>query len=720
MKNLKQLSAIAMCTIFATMQVSMANIDTGLGSGIGGANIIDAGAGYQGITGKGTSNVGLNFDANSHVKWDTLNINQGEQLNFNAVNGANNLTILNTVNKGMSKIYGQINANDGIGQLIISNPNGVLFDGTKFTTAGDVMVTTKDMSNVNVNSLTDGAYTKYVSNDWQNSNGTADLIQVQIKDSDFSIGKNFNIYAPKIVGTNSKIATGSGLKLVTANGADYLAQNLSIQENKGVTLLRAMDIDGNVEIVNNVGALSVAGTKINGDLKAEVGGLSYIDGIYDSNTGALQQKTIITGDADLTAHGQQLIARDVKVDGNIKMTNDGGAVELRNAKIGKNADLTTKDWQPVNHKKYNHYVHISGDTEVGGDMNISSAQNIHIGNYEVTNNPYDTVKTSNHWEGNLLPGKLTVGGDLKAEVTDGGHIMTTIDTTAKNIDFTAKSHTEGSKVYGGNILSDDKATLTADTYKFKSDGYIGGLKTAGGQTVDNIIVDIMEEYTFIPADIANNHEYMNINGGTISKIETPEKSAGGNYVQTYIKSNNDLLVNGANAGNINLVAPDKKITITGDVKANEINVGGRTGTLQLDFPNRKFTTNYTSIKTGNVVTIKPNEEITYDLTNKPDEGYNSPDFKQTDGTNTTYLVGPGAPTPPGPPTPPDPPTPSDDPTPPDDDNVRVKNWVPEDPMKPMANTPVAYAADLDDDDPSPCRKNVDGSVTVVRAYPMAN
>ena len=67
----------------------------------------------------------------------------------------------------MSKIYGQINADNGIGNLIISNPNGVLFDGAKFTTAGDVMVTTKDMSNVDVNNITGGTYTKFRSNDWQ-------------------------------------------------------------------------------------------------------------------------------------------------------------------------------------------------------------------------------------------------------------------------------------------------------------------------------------------------------------------------------------------------------------------------------------------------------------------------------------------------------------------------------------------------------------------------
>jgi len=723
MKNLKQLSAITLCTLFATMQVTFANIDTGLGAGNGGASIINGGAGYQGITGQGTNNVGLNFNANSHVKWDTLNVNSGETLNFNAVNGAKNLTILNTVQNNMSKIYGNINANSGISQLIISNPNGMLYDGAKFTTAGDVMLTTKDMTNVNVNNLTDGAYTKFTSADWvkAGSNDTQDLIQVQIKDSDFTVGGDFNIYAPKVVGTNSTINANT-LKLTTANGADYLAQGLSLKENKGVTLLTAMDINGDIVITNDVGALSIAGSDIDGDVKANVGGLSYIDGIYNKTTGALEKKTTITGDADFTAHGQQLIARDVEVDGNINMYNDGGAVELRNATVGGDANLKTEGWQPINHEKYNHYVHVSGNTDITGDLNIESSQNIHIGNYEVTNNPYSSTSTTNHWEGNLLPGKLTVGGDIKAKVTDGGHIMTTIDTTAKNIDYTAKSRIDGTKTYGGNILSDNKSVIKANTYKFKSDGYIGGMKTANGQTIDNKIIDTMEEYVFIPADIPTDHDYMNINGGTITKLETPKVSAGGNDVQVYIKSNNDLLVNGANAGIVNIVAPDKKITITGNnVHAKEINVGGRTGTLQLDFPKRDFTTNYTNIKDGVVKTIKPTDVITYDLTNNPSTGYNSPDLKPTNGTNTTYLVGPGFnPVPPGPEPEPTP-GPKPGPKPTDDDNVRVKNWVPEDPMKPLVNTPVAFAADLDDDQiEGPCRKNVDGSVTVVRAYPVNN
>ena len=127
MKNFKRkLSALVMTTLFASMQVSYAAIDTGLGVGNGGAVINNTSGGFVNMTtGNGSAN--LNFDNNSHINWDTLNVNKNESLNFNAVNGAKNLTILNTVNQGMTKVYGQINANNGIGKLIISNPNGMLF-----------------------------------------------------------------------------------------------------------------------------------------------------------------------------------------------------------------------------------------------------------------------------------------------------------------------------------------------------------------------------------------------------------------------------------------------------------------------------------------------------------------------------------------------------------------------------------------------------------------
>ena len=755
MRNLNKLSAIVLSTLFATMQVSLANIDTGLGAGNGGASIINAGAGYAGISGQGTGNVDLKFNGNSHVQWNTLNINKNETLNFNAVENAKNLTILNTVNNNMSKIYGNINTNSGISKLIISNPNGVLFDGAKFTTAGDVMIT-----NQNATLAPNGAVTYTESNTAYTPNGQNYVINIQ--NSDFTTGGEMNFVAPTMNVVKSAFHTKNGtgnVRFTTTNGQDYFVTSSTscnsctdkYTETQSMRL-EAINVDGNVYIVNDKGIVkTVNGGSIKGDLNIQSDGSVAMNYVNNGN------KLNVTGDINAKANGPMMYLREANVDGNVNMTNGGGFLEVNNAKIDKNMNLTTTA-ESENKLGYKHFVHVIGNTDVKGDATINSKNNIHIGNY-------------NFEEKKLLDGNFKVGGDLTAHA-DNGHVMTTIDVQANKIDYTSDKL---------NVLSSKDALLTANEYRFKSNGYIGaikdGTKNSGAPyTATEQIIDIMENYTYIPNDIAS-HEYMHIAGGNITKIETPHTS------NTYILSNGDLLLNGADAGDIYLIAPDKKIKITGDVTANNINIGGRTGTLELDFPSRKFTTHYTNIKDETVVTIAPDEEITYELTNKEDVGYNSPDYQQTDGTNTTYLVGPEKPDDPTPddptpddPTPDDPtpddPTPDDptpdDPTPDDptpdnpnpddpnpdnpnpdnpnpdnpnpdnpnpdnpnptpekpkkpqnDDNVKVmRNWAPNDITAPQASTPVAFAADLDEDDiTGPARKNVDGSVTVVRAVPV--
>ena len=77
-KLVKKLSAIALCTVFASMQVSASIMtgDTGLGKGNGGAIINSAQGGYIG-TDLGKDSASLNFNGNSHVNWDSLNVNKG-------------------------------------------------------------------------------------------------------------------------------------------------------------------------------------------------------------------------------------------------------------------------------------------------------------------------------------------------------------------------------------------------------------------------------------------------------------------------------------------------------------------------------------------------------------------------------------------------------------------------------------------------------------------
>ena len=676
MKNIKKkVSALVLTTMFAMMQVSAA-IDTGLGAGNGGAVINNTTGGFAGIE-KGTNSATLKFTDNTHVNWNTLNVNKGETLNFNAVDGAKGLTVLNTVNQGMSTIYGQINANQGIGKLIISNPNGVLFDGAKFSTAGDAMITAQGAAMNAQGAVTfNPSATRTFTPDGQ------DYV-ITIKNSDFKVGGDLNFVAPtmNVVKSAFNVKNGKGdVRFTTTNGQDYFITQASncgsnctdtYTETQALRL-EAVQVDGNVYITSDKGIVkTVTGGQYNGDLNINSNGsvaLNYVD-----NGKVLNVK----GDVNAKANGTLMYARNTKVGGNLNMTNGGGFLEVGNVQVGKDMNLKTIA-ESENPYGYKHFTHVIGKNKVGGNATINSENNIHIGNYKFE-------------EDRLLNGKLEVGGNLTAHANNG-HVMTTIDVTADKIDLASEKL---------NVLTNDKALLTAREYSFKSNGYIGAIsdytdKDGNVLKTEDQIISLMENYTYIPKDIKS-HAYTQIAGGKITNIEAPKDS------QVYIASNGDVVLTGADAGDINLTAYRKRIDITGpDVKANNINIGPETDYLKLDYDGRNFTTNYTNIKNEKVVTIKPDEKITYELA---DGNYNQPTLKP--GEKTTYLIGPGKK-----------PGPNPNPNPPDDDNVRVKNWVPDDPTKPMANTPVAYAADLDEEEDVPCRKNVDGSVTVVRAYPV--
>ena len=660
MKSLKRkFSALALTALFASMQVSYAAIDTGLGVGNGGAVINNTTGGFVDIkTGNGSAN--LNFNGDSHVNWDTLNVNKGESLNFNAVDGANNLTILNTVNQGMSNIYGQISANSGIGKLIISNPNGVLFDGATFATAGDAMITTQPMTATFVNGAMNVS----------NVATTTPVGVVTIQDSNFNVGGQFNILAPSINVVRGTVKTKDGLKLITENGQDYLSTGNEVS-TKGVRL-EAVNIDGNVYVIADKGIVkTVGGGDIKGNLNVKSDdsvALNYVD-----NGKVLH----VTGDVDVDGNGVLMYARNTKVDGNLNMTNGGGFLEVGNVQVGKDMNLTTVA-KSENPQGYKHFTHVVGNNKIGGNATINSKDNIHIGNYKIE-------------EGKLLDGSLTVGGNLIAHAQDG-HVMVTVDTSANKISLKSDNL---------NVLSDGKATLSANEYEFSANGYIGGLSGTENNSVDEVIIAVMENYKHIPNSVkapAN----MNIAGGTITKIDTPSVA--------YIASKGDVKLTGANAKDVHITAPGKYIEITGDkVHADNIIVGKETDKLKVDFPSRDYTLKYTNIRDAKEVTVKGTDVITYELTNGPD-GYNTRDPRPN---NTTYLVGPDKPVTPDP----------DKPiiNPEDNDNVKVLKGFEKPDAVDAAQpyTPVAYAADLDEDEvDTGVRKNVDGSVTVVRAFVM--
>lgn len=668
MKNFaKKLSAIALCTVFASMQVSAATIttgDVGLGNGLGGSNITGATGGYVNTEiGNGSANVNVNGD--THIIWGNLNLNKGENLNFNGAQGSNS-TVVNTVTNGMSQIYGNITSNDGVAKLIITNPNGMLYDGASFTTAGDLMLTTQALGvsyvdgKINIQGLNQEAI-----------NG------ITIKNSDFSVGGEFNITAPSIDIIKTVLGATKGLKLITADGQNFLVNPTSGQNERHTAVrLESVQVDGNVYIIADKDIVKVVnGGEINGNLDI------VSDGNVALNYSNKGEKLHITGDANVHNDGRVAYLRNAKVDGNLDMSNSGGFLEVNNVEVGKNANLTTT---VKTNKGVKHFIHVIGDTKVGGNMNINSAHNIHIGGYNTdseTDTPSDLRKD----------GSLTVGGDLNANAK-AGTIAVTVNTTAKNVKMDA----------GLNIISDGKATITADTYEFTANYYIGGVNS------EDEIVNVMENYLPLPT---KGHTYLNIAGGDVNKIKTSDNG------YALIKSEGNMNVNGVNAGKVNLTSNQHDITIGKDVHADVIKVGGETKKLKVEFPSRDYTLKYTNIRDNEVKTINSNDEITYELTNG-ENGYN----QGTQTADNTYLVGPDK----DPVIPPvDPEEPVTPPTPDDNDNVKVLRGYERDQISSAIDanevyTPVAFAADLDEEIDTGVRKNVDGSVTVVRAFTPSN
>ena len=366
------------------------------------------------------------------------------------------------------------------------------------------------------------------------------------------------------------------------------------------------------------------------------------------------------------------------------MTNSGGFLEVSDVTVGKDAILTTTN---VSNKNVRHFVHVVGNNKIGGNLKVNSVDNIHLGGYKQNLQELDKR------------GGLQVAGDIEA-YSERGSIAVLTDTSAKNIKLESKSL---------NIITDGEAKLTADKYELKAKHYIGGLDT------ENKIIDTMENYKPIaPSKVS----YLNIEKGDVS-IDTGDKG------YAFVRSNGDMNVTHINAYKARL-ASGKNIKIGEDAKATMISVDGETDTLEVALPSRDYELKYIDRKSSSETIITGDTPITYELANAPG-GLN-------DGVHTatnTHLVAPDK-TPDVPPVEPDdpvvPPVEPEQPAPSitdDNENVKILRNLEKNPIAQAIDaqevyTPVAFAADLDDEIDTGVRKNVDGSVTVVRAFTPSN
>ena len=253
--NFKKASVLALACMLAGMNAGFAAM-TGdvLGNVHGGAYINGSNGGFNGFTNPDSNTAVLNFSGNAAINWRDLNVAQGQLLQF--LNGNN--IVLNSVTGGnMSTFAGLIKADSG--QIIISNPAGILFAGGQFISSGPLTLTTEKIDSL------------------QGVGGAA------FQFNNPAAGSPCNI-----VLDSAKILADGQVELITKNGADFIGVQhapegkITVDNSEIDAQVLVMNADGDIEVVNSsklnapngvnlysTKDITVENTQITGDLIAD-------------------------------------------------------------------------------------------------------------------------------------------------------------------------------------------------------------------------------------------------------------------------------------------------------------------------------------------------------------------------------------------------------------------------------------------------------------------
>ena len=519
-KIFKKTLSLMLCVAFSGMQMSMATVLTNL-NGVGnfagadvltGASIGGHTAGLKDVqTNAALNKATLKFNDNTRIDWTKFNVKSGEQLKFE--NG--NFGVLNNVLSGMSTFAGNITSDSG--KVIISNPNGMLFNGGTFN-GGALILTTKDLTSL----ATYDDVTKTLNFDFSNAKSIIDgaangstfgavaiLGGSKITSPDFTIVAN----GVKMDGsTNNKItasASGNqaGVVMVTADGANFTANKTINFDGTSVKFYdEVLDVaktaitaeNGTITLVAGVKNADKTGykdayimnTEFNGDV--EVGARKIHFG--NSKNGQL---TTVSGDLDIDAsHNVYLVGSNI--DGNTTINTTGGMIDLYKVKLGADGANTVN-----NINSAYRYIRFEGEVDVNGDLNMT-ANALNMGYYVSSNG------------GVLDPSYVNVSGDLYADIDSTISFSDTI--TAKNItlishessilaahvdDYHASLNTIDGN--GNIILSAVKGEVTSLDGKVPEGGKSDYFDMASFQ--GHITVDKLAEYN-------NKKSEVRLNGGS--------------------------------------------------------------------------------------------------------------------------------------------------------------------------------------------------------------
>lgn len=474
-KILTKTLSLVLCVAFAGMQTSLAAVlTTGDFAGrqvLNGTGAIIKGhtAGLRAVE-TDLTNATLRFNNHTRIDWDKLNVDKGQKLYFN--NGSYGV-LNNVVGTSISKFAGSITA-DNAGKIIISNPNGMLFQGGKFTSTGaGLLLTTKDLTgdaygegynfnNLSIDNANNGSNTFQVIQLLGDSEGNRTVIEA----GEIAIVSNGVL----INGADLSSTMSNGVVLVTADGANFAA---NVPNNNGMRISNeyGFEVVANSAISTNNGTITLksgrgetlqnstfdGNTVIDAQTRVATVGKVAVDGNLDVNADYIQMaasndRSTVSGNMTFTdktdsvnTYGAKI--RTVDIDGDLTV-NTPSNVELTSVKAGTTKvdtqnEVRISDVQlgdtTVNSTNF---TRICGDNEINGDLTVSASQ-INMGSYENENR-------------NITHGTTNVTGTYKAnaklEIGFSDHI------NADKIDFTSETSSilnANSEGWNGTLKAND-------------------------------------------------------------------------------------------------------------------------------------------------------------------------------------------------------------------------------------------------------------------------
>lgn len=268
------LSAVLVCLVMTPAMAT--EVFTGGQDGYG-AKVNDlGGANINYNTGK-EAQIGVTGNGNV-VKWDYLNVGAGNKLDFNFTQAGQ--VAVNKVIGGVSKFAGTVSTSGENGHLVISNPNGMIFMNGAVVQidAGSATFTTHE---VNWDGQKNGQIV--TKNDGRNIGITVGEKQNTIAPV-FKINEDLNLIAPGLEVSRADLFAGGTVRLISADGVNFVAGANTIPDSTTRTKVRATDvmyaqITGNEKVhyvSGNNGGLKLSNVRSNADIAVYVDDKLYL------------------------------------------------------------------------------------------------------------------------------------------------------------------------------------------------------------------------------------------------------------------------------------------------------------------------------------------------------------------------------------------------------------------------------------------------------------